>query len=189
MINGNNSIEEEIKERLAAGNRAYFANRALLKNKLLSKRAKLRLYQAVIRPVVTYAAETWTLKVQDKNRLQIFERKVLRTIYRPVKVWRSRTNNEVEKLMQDRTIVRHVKALRLGWFGHVNRMEESRLVKKVYNWAPIGTRIRGRPKSRWKDEVLMDIKNLGVRNWMSKILRRDEWRKVVEQAKTAPKQS
>ena len=45
--------------------------------------AKLKLYCSVIRPVVTYACETWTLKETIINRLMVFERKILRKIFGP----------------------------------------------------------------------------------------------------------
>jgi hypothetical protein len=58
ITNGNNSVEEEIKERIYLGNKAYFANQDLFRSKLLTKKSKLRMYQAQVRPVVTYACET-----------------------------------------------------------------------------------------------------------------------------------
>jgi hypothetical protein len=57
-VNGNNRIEEEIKERIMLGNKAYYANQPLFKSKLISKKAKLKLYNTTIRPVVTYACKT-----------------------------------------------------------------------------------------------------------------------------------
>jgi hypothetical protein len=45
--------------------------------------AKLKLYCSVIRPVVTYPCETWTLKETTTNRLMVFERNVLRKIFGP----------------------------------------------------------------------------------------------------------
>jgi hypothetical protein len=62
IINNNNSIKEEIKERITLGNKAYFANQKFLKSKLVTKRSKLKLYKTVIRPVVIYGSETWVLK-------------------------------------------------------------------------------------------------------------------------------
>ena len=53
IVNGNNSIEEEIKERISLGNKAYYANQDLFKSKLLTKKSKLQMYQALVRPVVT----------------------------------------------------------------------------------------------------------------------------------------
>jgi cell fate (sporulation/competence/biofilm development) regulator YmcA (YheA/YmcA/DUF963 family) len=43
IINNDNSIKEEIKERIALGNKAYFANQKFLKSKLVTKRSKLKL--------------------------------------------------------------------------------------------------------------------------------------------------
>ena len=50
---------------------------------LICKTAKLKLYFSVIRPVVTYACETWILKETIINRPMMFERKILRKIYGP----------------------------------------------------------------------------------------------------------
>jgi len=85
IVNGNNSIEEEIKGRISLGNRAFHANQDLFKSKLLTKKSKLQTYQTLVRPVVTYACETWALKENIKTKLRVFERKVLRRVYRPTK--------------------------------------------------------------------------------------------------------
>jgi hypothetical protein len=77
------------------GNKAYYANSQLLKSALLSRSTKVKLYRTLIRVVVTYGAETWTLNISDENAFQIFERKVIRKIYGPVYedgVWRVRSN-------------------------------------------------------------------------------------------------
>jgi len=58
-VNGNSTLEEEIRERMAKGNKAFYANKALFQSKLVSRRSKLKLYQTVIRPVVVYGCETW----------------------------------------------------------------------------------------------------------------------------------
>jgi hypothetical protein len=60
------------------GNKAYYANSQLLNSALLSRSTKMKLYRTLIRPVVTYAAETWTLNISDKNALRMIERKVIR---------------------------------------------------------------------------------------------------------------
>jgi hypothetical protein len=62
-------------------NKAYYANSQLLKSTLLSSSTKMIFYRTFIRPVVTYAVETWTLNISDENALQILERKVIRKIY------------------------------------------------------------------------------------------------------------
>jgi hypothetical protein len=39
----------------------------------------------------------------------------------------------------------------------------------------------GRPKIRWEDDVLEDIKSMNVRNWKNVAQKREKWKKVVEQ--------
>ena len=80
IVNGNNLIEREIKERISLGNRAYYANQDLFKSKLLTRNSKLQTYKTLVRPAVTYACETWVLKENIKTKLRVFERKVLRII-------------------------------------------------------------------------------------------------------------
>ena len=59
IINDTNSIEAEVKERLALGIKAYCANINFFKSRLSTKSSKLKLYGTVIRPTVTDASETW----------------------------------------------------------------------------------------------------------------------------------
>jgi hypothetical protein len=79
-VNGNNTLEEEIRERTVKGNKAFYTNRALFKSKLVSRKSKLKLYWSVFRPVVVQGCETWVLKESIIQRLSVFERKILRKI-------------------------------------------------------------------------------------------------------------
>jgi hypothetical protein len=85
IINDSNSIEEEIKERLALGIKAYYPNQKFFKIRLVTKYLKLKLYRTVLRPIVTYASETWVLKDTTIQKLLVFERKILRRIFGPTK--------------------------------------------------------------------------------------------------------
>ena len=82
-MNTDNSIEEEIKERTAAGNRTYYAHKTLFTSKLISRNVKLQLYNTLICPTVTYAPETWVLKENVINKLITFERNIMRKICGP----------------------------------------------------------------------------------------------------------
>jgi hypothetical protein len=62
LMNIDNSIEGEVQYRLTLGNKAYYTNQFLFKIRLVSKKSKLKLYWNTIRPIVTYAYETWALK-------------------------------------------------------------------------------------------------------------------------------
>jgi len=67
MVDTDNSIEEEIKERIATGNRAYHVHKKLFSSKLMSRNIKLQLYKTLIRPTVTYTSDTWVLKENMTN--------------------------------------------------------------------------------------------------------------------------
>ena len=133
-MNGNNSVEEEIKRRISLGNKAFYANQDLFKIKLLTKNSKLRMYKTLVRPVVTYACETWVLKENIKTKLKVFERKVLRRIYGPTKqkdgTWQIKSNEELNRLTGNKKIINYIKAQRLAWLGQVHHMPDTRMVKK-----------------------------------------------------------
>jgi hypothetical protein len=76
------------------GNWAYFTFIKLFRSRLMSKDTKMKLCKALIRPVVTYGAQAWTLRTVDEQALSVFERKILNRIYGPVCIqeWRLRTN-------------------------------------------------------------------------------------------------
>ena len=97
-VNTDNKIEEEIKERIVLGNKAFFANKKIFQSKLISKDAILKLYFSVIRPVITYACETWILNETITNRLMVLERKILRKISGPTYEngsWRIKTKRGI----------------------------------------------------------------------------------------------
>jgi len=129
--------------------------------------AKLKLYCSVIRPVVTYACETWTLKETITNRLMVFERKVLRKIFGPTNdngIWRIKTNQVLDKIIKHKNIMNFIRAQSLGWLGHIERMQETRMVKAIHSWKPISRRPTGRPKARWEDDVRKDTQKSKVPN-------------------------
>jgi hypothetical protein len=51
-------------------------------------------------------------------------------------------------------------------------------------WKPMSKRPIGRPKIRWEDDVLEDIRSMNVHSWKKLAQNRDSWMKVVEQART-----
>ena len=84
-ISSEGNINSEIQRRIHAGGRLYNAYKPLLQSKLLKATSKLRLYRTIIRPVVTYAGETWCMTEKTKETLRSFERKILRKIFGPTR--------------------------------------------------------------------------------------------------------
>jgi len=64
------------------------------------------------------------------------------------------------------------------------RMEEYRMPKRILTQELEGTRRRGRPRKRWKEEAERDLQVLGVRRWRELVAVRKKWKDIVRQAKT-----
>ena len=185
LVNSNNDISEEISRRIQNANRCYFGLQAQFKSRLLSHKTKCRLYKTLIKPVLTYASETWPLGEKDKLRLAAFERKILRRIYGPKKdgeVWRIRYNQELYQLYKTPDIIQTIKIARLRWLGHVKRMNEGEMPRRIMEHGIVERRKVGRPKLRWMDCVMSDIEKLGVKNWWMVARDRDRWRRLLKEA-------
>ena len=75
-----------------------------------------------------------------------------------------------------------IKIRRLEWAGHIIRIEEERIPKKVLNGNFHTTRPVGR--TRWADVVQRDAPQLlGTRRWRRRAANRDEWRRLMREAK------
>jgi len=170
-----------------ASNRTYFAAISLFRNRLLFRATKIRLYKTRIRPVVTYGAEAWTMTKKEEQAVLIFERKIFRRIYGPKfedEEWKRRTNRELEELSKGENIVKWIKGQRISRLGHLERMEEDRMPKKIITQELEGTRRRGRSRKGWREEVERDLQVLGVRRWRDLVIDREKWKGIVRQAKT-----
>ena len=77
-MNADNKMNTEFAERVAKGNKAYYANAKLIKSKFLAKNTKMKIHKTMIRPAVTYSSQTWTLTAKDENSLRIFQKQILR---------------------------------------------------------------------------------------------------------------
>ena len=82
----------------------------------------MKIYKTMIRPVVTYSSETWTLTAKDEKNQHIFERQILRKIFGPVNIdniWGILKNMETDKFIEGADIVRSIKAQRIKWLGYL----------------------------------------------------------------------
>jgi hypothetical protein len=86
-------------------------------------------------------------------------------------------------LYQELDTVAEIKKARLRWMGHVERMSEDRVIKKLYMSKPGGRRSVGRPKMRWLDDVEEDLRKMRIGGWRGRARRRDELKSVLSEVK------
>jgi len=91
---------------------------------------------------------------------------------------------ELDEIIKRKNIINFIRAQRLSWLGHIERMLSTRMVKAISSWKPISRRPIGRPKTRWVDDVRKDTQKLKVPNWKTLAQDRRRWKELVEKAKT-----
>jgi hypothetical protein len=91
---------------------------------------------------------------------------------------------EIDNLTEGADIVRFIKAQRIKLLGHIQRMDQARPTRKLLDWKPVETRPVGRPRQRWQEDVMEDLKQLKVKTWKEAAKDRRTWRDLAEKAKT-----
>ena len=163
IVDKENNTERDLDERLKKANQAFKQLwRGLWKRRDIRLKTKMRVYRALIEPIALYGAEAWTLTIKAKEKLDRFDRECMRVIlgikwYERVSDEEMRNRIKLEQL-SERAVNRLIR-----WAGHVWRMDENNLVRKVEKWTPIGRRKQGPQKPRWKDKAVGEARLRGVR--------------------------
>ncbi|KAL1452545.1 hypothetical protein WDU94_006766 [Cyamophila willieti] len=184
-INDTMTEQVEIENRLAAANRCFWSVNKLMSCRILSRTTKLRIYKTIIQPILLYGSEVWTLSKTSEKKLVTFENKILRKIYGPVcenGIWRIRKNKEIRDLFNEPDIVAKIRHRRMRWTGHVLRRNDESLIKNVWKAEVTGTRRRGRPKLRWKDQIRKDMEKVNITEDVAQD--RTIWRQRIGEAKS-----
>ena len=123
------------------------------------------------------------MKINERQKINVFEMKCLRSMTGLSQL--DRVRNEVEKA---RTGVRRELAARvdmnvLRWFGHVERIANDRLLKKVMNAKVDGRSAGGRPRFGWIDGVkrTLNDRRMDMREASERTRNRNELRMIVTQ--------
>ena len=185
IISADGSIDQEIDQRISKASQAL----GRLKTKLLNHhnvklQTKCKVYRAVVLSSLLYGSETWTLYRKHITKLEQFHQRALRSIL-GIR-WQDRiTNIEVLERSDSQSIESLLVKAQLRWVGHVIRMEDYRLPKKLlYGELTSGKRNQGGPKKRFKDTLKSNLQYTQVRpkDLENTAAERDCWRRTVHLA-------
>ena len=109
--------------------------------------------------------------------MNVLEMKCLRSLVGVLRLDRVR-NEEVRRRAG---IERELASRSLRWFGHVERMDEYRMARRVLMAEVSGGRLRGRPRLGWMDGVKVALGNRGMTVEAARQCAKDrkEWRAVL----------
>lgn len=130
----------------------------------MSTKIKCNIYRILIRPVLTYGSECWSITKAGEKTLLRFERKILRGIYGPVcenGEWKRRYNHELQEISNEVDVI-FISISKLRWLGHVYRRPDDESVMQILTGNPEGNKRRGRPRVRWLDDVEGILRQLQI---------------------------
>ena len=149
----------------------------------LSVKTKMAVYNACVISTLLYGSETWTTYAGQERRLNLFH---LRSIRRIVGIsWQDKViNADVLSRAGLPGMYTLLRQRRLGWLGHVRRMEDGRIPKDIlYGELALGGRTTRRPRLRYKDVSKRDMKAVDIEtmSWEGLAADRTEWRSALKQ--------
>ena len=153
VIAANDGVEVDVHHRVNEGCKVLGALQGIMKNRGLGMNVKKVLYEKAVVPTLMYGSESWGMKVTDRQKLNVFEMKYLRSMIGIPQLDRDRNEVVRARIGVRRELAARVDMNVLRWFGHVERMDSERLLKKVMNAKVDGRSARGRPKFGWMDGV------------------------------------
>lgn len=162
IIESNGRIDKEINERMGKAGRIYNTMKTtFLGKREIPKNIKIEVIKKVVRPTILYSSESWTLSGKQKTRINAIEMRFLRKIQG--KTRRDRIRNETyRQQLKIKPICDIIMEGQLRWFGHVCRMPEERLTKRVYETKVQGKNKKGRPRRTWNDGIKEEAEKKGI---------------------------
>ena len=171
--------ERDAVHRMNEGYRAWGALQSLLGNRRLGIKANKCLYERVIVPTASYEAEAWGMGSSERRKVNVLEMKCLRSLVGGLRM--DRVGNE-ELPGIEREFASRADQRILRWFGHVERMHEYRMVRRVLTAEVSGGRVRWRPRLGWMDGVKVALnwnRGMTVEAARQCAKNRNEWRALV----------
>ena len=151
LITDDGLCEKEVRRRTAMGKAAMGGLTSIWKDRGVTLETKVKLVNVLVFPIVLYGAETWTMRKQERRKIDAFELWCWRRVLRVSWMERKTNISIIECIKPDWTLASRVTKAALSYFGHVVRaggMEDDMMLGRMN-----GARKRGRPRQRWLDTL------------------------------------
>ena len=123
--------ERDVVHTMNEGYRAWGALKNVLSNRRLGIEAKKCLYEGVIIPTALHRAEAWGIRSAERRKVNVLEKKCLRSLVGVSRMDRVRNEEVHRRAVIEREIANRADQRVLRWFGHVGRMDEHHVARRV----------------------------------------------------------
>ena len=103
--------------------------------------------------VMSYGAEGWTLRSDEKKRILAAEMWTYRRLLNVTHKDRRTNTSILEELNVDRQLYGIIVKRKMSYFGHMSRKENLNLTKTIVQGKPEGKRGKGRPCIAYVDNI------------------------------------
>nr|VZI49689.1 unnamed protein product [Spirometra erinaceieuropaei] len=148
------NVNDEVASRISNVSHAFGRLQSSVWNRHgLQLRTKLKMYKTVILPTLLCGAQTWNVYTKQARRLNHFHLSCLRRILRLS--WQDRIpDTDVLERTGILSICTMLRQMQLRWSGHLVRMDDERLPKRLfYGDVATGSRRQGGQIRRYKDTL------------------------------------
>ena len=173
--------ERDVVHRINEGYRVWGALKSVLSCRGLGIKAKKCLYEGEIVPTALYGAEAWGMIRAEIRKVNVLEMKCLTSLVGVSRMDRVRNEEVCRRAGIEREFASRADQRVLRWFGHVERMDEYRMARRVLMAEISGERVRGRPRLGRMDSVKVALGNRGMTVEAARQCAKDrkEWRALV----------
>ena len=182
-LSRSSNLDDEVTTRLSKASSAFGRLRDQAWDRRgISTKTKINVYKAVVLPSLLYGCETWTVYSRHAKKLNSFHLRCLRKILR-IKQEDRIPDTEVLERAEAESIYALLKRSQLRWAGHVHRMDDDRIPKKLlYGELVEGKRSHGGQKKRYKDTLKATLKDCKIDpcKWEETALDRSAWRQQTK---------
>ncbi|KAK3770541.1 hypothetical protein RRG08_059696 [Elysia crispata] len=180
VIDHSGGTAGEGRSRVAKARAAFKTLDKIWRDRTISTKTKIRLFNSNVKSALLYGCETWSLNQSSLKKVQTFVNRDLRRILRIF--WPERIRNEeLWNRARQRPIREEITQRRWRWLGRTLRKPRKSITRQSLQWNAQGKRSRGRPRTKWRRNLEEEMKASG-NSWRD-ITRmaqdRREWGTVV----------